>query len=209
MENTEQQLPLLPEPSFERKYFKQLIVVGAAVILTLVGGLMIFIKTRPAKILPPEPEAISQPTTPMIIATEAFKNQGFIPGKYTCDGLDINPALRFADIPKGTVSLALIVDDPDSPSGDWVHWLVWNIGPDTTIIEENSVPAGASEGVTDFKANQYGGPCPGSGTHHYEFKLYALNTMLALPATAKKADLLTAMTGHIITETKLIGQYSR
>lgn len=203
------QPPLLPEPSFENKYFKQLIALGTALTLIIAGSILLYYKTRPAEIILPEPKAIVQPITPMIIATEAFKNDGFIPGKYTCDGLDINPALRIADIPDGTVSLALIVDDPDSPSGDWVHWLVWNIGPDTNKIDENSIPDGASQGATDFNANKYGGPCPGSGTHRYEFKLYALNTMLALPTTAKKADLLSAMQGHIITEAKLTGQYSR
>lgn len=145
----------------------------------------------------------------MIIASEAFKNNDYIPGKYTCDGLNVNPPLRFADIPEGTVSLALIVDDPDSPSGVWTHWLVWNVTPDTSSIAENSIPAGSSSGRTTFGESKYGGPCPGSGTHHYEFKLYALDTRLNLPPSASKTELETAMQGHVIIDAKLTGLYSR
>ena len=158
---------------------------------------------------PPAPIITPIINISMIIASEAFQNNDFIPGKYTCDGTDINPSLRFADIPADTASLALIVDDPDATAGDWTHWLVWNIDPKTTAIAENSSPKGATAGLTDFGANKWGGPCPSSGLHHYAFKLYALNTILDIPASSTKAELLSAMQGHIIAEAKLTGLYSR
>jgi len=145
----------------------------------------------------------------MQISSPAFQNNQNIPPKYTCDGDDINPPLTLAGIPSGTRSLALIVDDPDAPPGDWVHWLVWNIKPDTTSIAENSVPVGAVEGTTDFGRPDWGGPCPPSGIHHYQFKLYALDTELALPSSTKKAELEQAMQGHILDQTVLIGLYQR
>lgn len=203
-------VPLLPEPSFGEKLYKQLIVIGVAILLIIVGAVLIYFVNKIIQEPPRAPAIITQITTStMIIASDAFKNNEYIPGKYTCDGTDVNPPLRFADIPEGTLTLALIVDDPDAPSGDWVHWLVWNMPADTKIIAEDSVPTGADQGVTDFDASIYGGPCPHSGTHHYQFKLYALNAKLNLPANAKKSDLLAVMQGHIIAEAQLTGMYSR
>jgi Raf kinase inhibitor-like YbhB/YbcL family protein len=204
--------PLLPEPTLGERLFKQLIVIGAALVLILLGAVFSYVKIQAQKKAAVESiPAIITPltTTTMIIASEVFKNGEYIPAKYTCDGLDINPPLRFAEIPAGTISLALIVDDPDSPSGDWVHWLVWNIPADTQKIDEGVLPSGAGQGTTDFNAAAYGGPCPHSGTHHYQFKLYALNTTLSLPSSAKKSDLLAVMQGHIIAEAQLTGMYSR
>jgi hypothetical protein len=105
--------------------------------------------------------------------------------------------------------MALIVDDPDAPAGTWVHWVVWNISPDTKEMKESSVPEGAQQGVNDFRKHEYGGPCPPSGTHRYFFKLYALDTMLNLGSKAKKSDVEQAMKGHILEKTELIGRYRR
>jgi hypothetical protein len=143
------------------------------------------------------------------LVSPAFKNNEFIPEKYTCDGKDINPPLLIENIPSGTKSMALIVDDPDAPAGTWVHWVVWNISPDTKEMKESSVPGGAQQGVNDFRKHEYGGPCPPSGTHRYFFKLYALDTMLNLGSKAKKSDLEQAMKGHILEKTELIGRYRR
>ena len=143
------------------------------------------------------------------LVSPAFKNNEFIPEKYTCDGKDINPPLLIENIPSGTKSMALIVDDPDAPEGTWVHWVVWNISPDTKEMKESSVPGGAQQGVNDFRKHEYGGPCPPSGTHRYFFKLYALDTMLNLGSKAKKSDLEQAMKGHILEKTELIGRYRR
>jgi len=143
------------------------------------------------------------------ITSPVFKHNDRIPLKYTCDGADINPPLLIENVPIGARSLALIVDDPDAPSGTWVHWVVWNIAPDTGKIKEHSVPAGASEGANDFRKRSYGGPCPPSGIHRYFFKLYALDAMLNLNPGTDKASLEKAMHGHILGQAELIGLYTR
>jgi len=145
----------------------------------------------------------------MKITSPAFENNQMIPQKYTCDGENINPPLQINDIPAGTQSLVLIVDDPDAPSGDWVHWLVWNINPATKLIAENESPQGAIQGTNDFNKQNYGGPCPPSGIHHYQFKIYALDTVLNLPSSSRKKDLEKAMENHILDKEILIGLYQR
>ncbi|MCJ7804181.1 YbhB/YbcL family Raf kinase inhibitor-like protein [Patescibacteria group bacterium] len=132
-----------------------------------------------------------------------------IPQKYTCDGENINPPLQITDVPSSAQSLVLIVDDPDAPSGDWVHWLVWNINPETKLITENESPKEAIQGTNDFGKQNYGGPCPPSGTHRYQFKIYALDTILNLSSSSRKKDLETAMENHILDKGILIGLYQR
>ena len=145
----------------------------------------------------------------MQIRSPAFVMNGYIPARYTCDGTDVNPPLEFADVPAGTKSLALIVDDPDAPVGMWVHWVVWNIDPATREIAEDSVPSGAGQGKNDWKRNNYGGPCPPSGVHRYFFKLYAMDVKLNLGSGATKAELEKAMQGHILANSELIGLFKR
>jgi Raf kinase inhibitor-like YbhB/YbcL family protein len=145
--------------------------------------------------------------TVMNITSPAFKHNEMIPVKYTCDGADVNPPLLFEDVPANAKSLALIVDDPDAPRGTWVHWVVWNIAPDTREVPEKSVPKGALQGMNDFRKKDYGGPCPPSGTHRYFFKLYALDGVLTLGKNADKAALEAAMQGHIISQAEIIGLY--
>ncbi len=145
----------------------------------------------------------------MQLASTAFKHNQNIPSKYTCDGTNINPPLQISEAPSGTKTLALIVDDPDAPAGDFVHWTLWNIDSGTTVIVENQAPAGAVEGMTDFGTAGYGGPCPPSGIHRYQFKLFALDTAISLTSKAEKADLLKAMEGHVLGQTVLIGLYKR
>lgn len=145
----------------------------------------------------------------MLTLSSVFSNNGQIPDKYGCRDLDVNPPLQLSGVPANALSLALILDDSDAPSGDWVHWLVFNIDPKTLNIKENSVPAGASLGMTSYGAANYGGPCPPNGIHHYHFKLYALDSVLNLTSSADKSALLKAMKGHILDQTELIGTYSR
>lgn len=145
----------------------------------------------------------------MRLSSKAFQNNQEIPIEYTCDGENTNPPLQFFDIPLAAQTLALIVDDPDAPRGDWVHWLIWNISPQTTEIANNSFPDEAVLGTTDFDKPGYGGPCPPSGNHHYHFKLYALDQKIDLPSTARKRDLEQAMKGHILDTSQLIGIYQR
>ncbi len=143
------------------------------------------------------------------ISSPAFEDNGSIPAKYSCDGANVNPPLVIENVPAGAKALALIVDDPDAPVGMWVHWVIWNIEPKTGEIGEGSVPAGASQGRNDWRRNDYGGPCPPSGTHRYFFKLYALDAALNLPATTTKTALEKAMDGHILGQAQIIGLYKR
>jgi Raf kinase inhibitor-like YbhB/YbcL family protein len=142
----------------------------------------------------------------MKISSPEFKNEEFIPARFTCDGEDINPPLVFENLPQDTQSLALIVDDPDAPMQTWVHWVLYDI-PVEDGIEENSVPG--KQGTNDFKRKRYGGPCPPIGTHRYFFKLYALDTKLDLDEGTEKGDLERAMEGHILDQAVLIGQYKK
>jgi len=145
----------------------------------------------------------------LTLSSPVFQQNGHIPAKFTCDGADVNPALKIENVPPGAKSLALIVDDPDAPSGIWVHWVVWNLSPDTREIGEHSVPSGALQGLTDFRKRAYGGPCPPSGTHRYFFKLYALDMTLSLGRDSTKAALEKAMEGHILARSELTGLYTR
>lgn len=148
----------------------------------------------------------------MIIKSPAFKNGEVIPKHFTCDGDDVNPLFEIRDIPSGAVSLAFIVDDPDATSGGvWDHWLLWNISPKTQYIAEDSVPPDAVEGTTSFGEKHYGGPCPphGKSPHRYRFTLYALDTLLSLSEESGRSELLSAMEGHILAETELMGLYGR
>ena len=152
---------------------------------------------------------LSEDESAMNISSPAFTDNAAIPSKYTCDGEDINPELEISDVPEKAKSLVLIADDPDAPVGLWIHWLIWNIDPKTTSIEENSVPDGAQEGTTSFGKTGYGGPCPPDKEHRYFFKLYALDTTLSLDSNETKDELESAMEGHIIDQTELVGLYDR
>jgi hypothetical protein len=180
-------------------------------LLIIIGGILYFQKKQKGFIekSPAREEQLSKINI-MKISSPAFKNNQFIPAKYTCDGENINPPLKIDGVPEGTKSLALIVDDPDAPMGVWSHWVLFNIDPSVQFIEENSVPKGAVQGINDFRKHEYGGPCPPYGApHHYHFKIYALDSRLDLPPTSSREDLLRAMQGHIIDWAKLVGIYQK
>lgn len=141
--------------------------------------------------------------------TSVYKNGDKIPAKYTCDGENVNPPLKFIDVPENANSLALIFDDPDSPSGTWTHWTVWNIDTKVSELKENSLPLNSVLGKTTFGEIGYGGPCPGSGEHRYMFKLYALDIKLNLAKGAEISELEKTMEGHVIEKAELMGRYSR
>ena len=144
----------------------------------------------------------------MKVTSSAFQEGGNIPSKFTCDGADSSPPLQIADVPSAAKSLALIVDDPDAPSGLFTHWMVWNISPQTSTVAEGSAPKGV-HGTNDFGKPGYGGPCPPSGTHRYYFKIFALDGELDLPSGAKRSQLDAAMKGHVVAQGELMGRYSR
>lgn len=144
----------------------------------------------------------------MKLTSSAFTDGSSIPAKYTCDGEDIHPPLEFTDIPGEAKSLVLIMDDPDAPAGVWDHWIIYDMPPEAREIPEDAEPAGVP-GMNSFRRGEYGGPCPPDREHRYIFTLYALDTMLRLPAGAAKADVERAMEGHILTQDQLIGLYRR
>lgn len=140
------------------------------------------------------------------VTSAAFKENEMIPAKYTCIGEDINPEISISGIPQEAKSLALIMDDPDAPSGDFVHWVMWNIPTDGKIVE-NSAPG--VQGLNGMDENKYKGPCPPSGTHHYHFKVYALDAKLELPKETDKQSLLKAMEGHVLSSGELVGLFKK
>jgi Raf kinase inhibitor-like YbhB/YbcL family protein len=144
-----------------------------------------------------------------IISTALEQNRN-IPELYTCDGNDKNPPLRFEDVPNNAASLALIVSDPDAVGKKpFYHWVVFNLDPRTDQIEEDTLPATGIEGRNDFGKVEYGGPCPPSGTHHYIFTLYALDSPLHLEKGATAEEVIKATKGHTIETAELVGLYSR
>jgi len=152
----------------------------------------------------------------MRIVSTAFNNQSAIPALYTCEGKDISPPIAWLDLPAGTKSLALIVDDPDAPDPvapkmTWVHWVLYNLPPTNEGLPENvkTLPAGTKEGLNDWKRIGYGGPCPPIGRHRYFHKLYALDTVLSDLKQPTKANLEEAMKGHVLREAQLVGTYQK
>lgn len=139
------------------------------------------------------------------LSSPAFSAGDTIPEKYTCDGEDVNPPLEIGDFPAGTQSLVLHVNDPDAPSGNWTHWLVYDM-PLLHTIEENSTPG--TVGMNDFGEAKYGGPCPPIGTHRYFFRVYALDTRLSLPPASTRDVVLAQMENHIIGTGELMGLFS-
>ncbi len=148
------------------------------------------------------------------VESSAFKEGQSIPKQYTCDGVNISPPLEWKGVPKNAKTLAIICDDPDAPTGTWVHWVVYNLSANDMGLIENTpatekLTGGGLQGKNDFGKIGYGGPCPPSGTHRYFFKLYALDAELDLRPGATKSDLLKAMEGHIVAQGQLMGTYSR
>jgi Raf kinase inhibitor-like YbhB/YbcL family protein len=154
----------------------------------------------------------------LMLTSPVFASNGAIPKQFTCEGADISPPLRWSAVPQGTKSFALIIDDPDAPDPrapktTWVHWVVYNIPADVTGLAEGAaksgLPAGAKQGLNDWKRADYGGPCPPIGRHRYFHKLYALDTVLPDLDHATKARLLDAIKGHVAAEADLVGTYQK
>jgi Raf kinase inhibitor-like YbhB/YbcL family protein len=141
--------------------------------------------------------------------SSAFSEGETIPKKFTCDGDNVSPPLSWSDLPEGTMSLALIMDDQDAPAGTWVHWVLYNIPADQNGLIEGVRGAGI-EGKNTSGKQSYGGPCPPRGpAHRYFFKIYALDTILDLEPGATKGDLERAMQGHSLAEGQLMGKHQR
>ncbi|MEK9160273.1 MAG: YbhB/YbcL family Raf kinase inhibitor-like protein [Patescibacteria group bacterium] len=141
--------------------------------------------------------------------SSAFADQEEIPSHYTCDGQNISPPLMIDSVPAAAQTLAIIVYDPDAPSGDFVHWIIWNISPINKQLSENVFIPEATQGINDFAKPGWGGPCPPSGSHRYVFRLFALDTTLDLPDTATKLELKAAMEAHVLEEAQFTSTYQR
>ena len=151
----------------------------------------------------------------MVVTSAAFRSGLDIPPRYTCDGENVSPPLTWSGTPPGAKSLALICEDPDAPSGNWVHWVVFGLPPTVTAIPEGvkrdqSVLAGAKLGKNDFKEARYGGPCPPEGkAHRYFFRVFALDHELGLKDGATRDEVMHAMEGHVLARGETMGTYAR
>jgi Raf kinase inhibitor-like YbhB/YbcL family protein len=150
------------------------------------------------------------------LTSAAFAQHAAIPTKYTCEGADVSPPLAWTNLPQGTKSLTLIVDDPDAPDPaapkmTWVHWVLYNLPPNVDGLPEGAkvLPAGTQQGLNDWRRTGYGGPCPPIGRHRYFYKLYALDTLLPDLGRPTKAALENAMKGHILGRAELVGTYQK
>lgn len=149
----------------------------------------------------------------MELISTAFKQGGAIPDKYTCKGQNIPPALAWKDVPGEASVLALVVEDPDAPSGTFTHWIAWNIDPAEGGLPEGPPATEQVDGIllgeNDFGKKGYGGPCPprDHGPHRYFFRLYALDTPLELGEGATKQEFIRAIEGHVIDQAELLGLY--
>ncbi len=152
------------------------------------------------------------------LVSPSFEHQGDMPVRFTCEGADVSPALKWSGLPQGTRTLALIVDDPDAPDPKnprmtWVHWILYNIPATVTELPEGvktaNLPAGTQEGLNDWKRTGYGGPCPPIGKHRYFFKLYALDTALQIVKNITKSQLEKSMQDHILAKTEVVGLYKK
>jgi Raf kinase inhibitor-like YbhB/YbcL family protein len=143
------------------------------------------------------------------LESRAFEHAQPIPERHTCEGADVSPPLRWSNIPEGTRSLALIVDDPDAPGGVFTHWVAWGLDPGAEGLDEGESPP--HEGPNDFGASGFRGPCPppGHGRHRYVFRLYALDADAELATGAAKTELEQAIKGHVLTTAELVGTYER
>lgn len=184
------------------------IIISVLFLAVVIFGIVIFLRSQKK-----EYTLIFNTPHTMHLISSAFVDNKTIPSRYTCDGNNINPPLQWTDVPEGTKSFVLIMEDPDvprlvRPDGMWDHWIVWNIPSETRTIAENSVLAGVVGKNTGGKT-AYGGPCPPDKEHRYFFKLFALDAELSLPAGSSKSEVEQAMEGHILDSAELIGRYNR
>jgi len=182
----------------------------AIVLVLAIGVLSVFYLLRDKE----EPAA---PAGGLSLSSPVFVNGGMIPAAFTCDGRNVSPPLQWSDVPAGTASFALVVEDPDAPIGNFTHWMIADIPGEIGGLPEG-VPAGdvvsqpvrAVQGVNGFHRSGYGGPCPPAGElHRYYFRLYALDERLEMSGGFTKNQLRAAMSGHVLGEATLMGRYER
>jgi len=150
--------------------------------------------------------AVESPSA-LTVTSSAFADGAPIPQEFTCKGANTSPPLAWSGVPAGARSVALVVDDPDAPSGTYTHWVVYNIDPTQSAIAAGEVPKGASEAMNSGGDVGYTGPCPPSGTHHYRFTVYVLRSPLTVPAGGNPARVLVAIRGKTTARGTLIGTF--
>jgi Raf kinase inhibitor-like YbhB/YbcL family protein len=181
-------------------------------ILTALSPLVIVVL---ALALPAIVRAQNAPSSKIELKTRSFTAGGFMGKQFTCDGADVSPALAWTDPPSGTQSFAIIEDDPDAPSGTFVHWLIYELPAAYRKLPEaisgnDQMPDGARQGTNDFSRTGYTGPCPPPGRpHRYFIRFYALDSKLNLRPAATRRELDAAMKGHILAQATLMGRYQR
>jgi len=149
------------------------------------------------------------------LRTSSFEPGGFIPKRFTCVGADVSPALTWSDPPGGTQRFAIIEDDPDAPSGTFVHWVVYDLPASYRQLPEavprkDEMAGGGRQGTNDFSRVGYSGPCPPPGkAHRYFIRLYALDAPTSLPPAASRSELDSAMQGHILAQAEMMGRFKR
>lgn len=145
------------------------------------------------------------------LSSPAIQKNGMLAAQYTCAGQNVSPALKWTHPPANTQSFALVMNDPDAPNGNWVHWLIFNLPSNLTQLSQNAkLPIEAVSALNSWNQNGYSGPCPPVGEkHRYFLKLYALDTVLQLSATAQYEDVMPAMQQHILGQAVLVGSYKK
>jgi Raf kinase inhibitor-like YbhB/YbcL family protein len=154
-----------------------------------------------------EVPAIEAPTS-LTVTSSAFDNGATIPREFTCKGANTSPPLAWSGVPKDARSVALVVDDPDAPSGTFIHWVVYNIDPTQSSIAAGQVPTGAEQALNGGGDLGYTGPCPPSGTHHYRFSVYVLRSPLTVPAGGDPGRVLVAIRGKTTARGTLTGTFA-
>jgi Raf kinase inhibitor-like YbhB/YbcL family protein len=154
--------------------------------------------------------------TIMKISSNAFEPEKNIPVQYSCDGANTSPELSWTDVPADAKTLALVMEDPDAPSGTYIHWVAYNIPPTvkgfaSAVATDKTLPDGTLQGENSSNNTGYTGPCPppGHGSHRYYFRLYALDQSLDLKPGATRTDLNAAMKGHILAQSETMGRFER
>jgi Raf kinase inhibitor-like YbhB/YbcL family protein len=167
--------------------------------------LLLLLASIPATVSADTSKRASKPAS-LVVESTAFTNENPIPAEYTCDGSETPPPLSWSKVPAKTKSIAILADDPDAPKGTFTHWLVTGI-PATTTALTSALPDGAVAAKNDKGTTGYTGPCPPTGSHRYQFRVYALD--IALPAITTRADLLNKVKGHTLASGQLVGMYQR
>jgi Raf kinase inhibitor-like YbhB/YbcL family protein len=188
-----------------RRFRPRIFIITASVIL-----LVVLLGMTPALQAQAGEKAVA-----FTISSASFASGGEIAKKFTCDGADVSPQLVWTEPPASTKAMALLVDDPDAPAGNWTHWVLWNLPATSRGLAEGvsktaKLADGSEQGMNDFRRTGYNGPCPPPGKpHRYYFKLFALDGKLDLQAGAGKRELEAAMKGHILGHAEWMGRYKR